>query len=158
MYPGANLTVFLEGMNSTEGVIIESYGADVMIDTPPIYACNVSKALMMLESSWKTCLAMHSNGCRTKEMHAITDSSCLLSDIRRASNCSLLRCAALRRAAVCCAVLPCIVLCCAVLCCTVLCCAVLCCAVLCCLMPCCPVLSCAVRHVLCRAVLCFAKP
>ena len=51
LYPGANLTVFLEGMNSTEGIIIESYGADIMIDTPPIYACNVSKALTLRDNS-----------------------------------------------------------------------------------------------------------
>lgn len=38
LYSGANLTVYLESGNSTEGIIIESYGADVMIDTP-IYAC-----------------------------------------------------------------------------------------------------------------------
>lgn len=51
LYPGANLTVFLKGMNSSEGIIIESYGADVMMDTPPIYACNVRKALTLLDNS-----------------------------------------------------------------------------------------------------------
>ena len=44
LYPGANLTVFVEEFNSTEEIILESYGADVAIDTPPIYACNVSPA------------------------------------------------------------------------------------------------------------------
>ena len=44
LYPGANLTVFVEDFNFTENIILESYGADVAIDTPPIYACNVSTA------------------------------------------------------------------------------------------------------------------
>ena len=40
--PAANLTIYVDEINGTEAVYIESYGTEVMIITPPAYACNVS--------------------------------------------------------------------------------------------------------------------
>lgn len=40
--PAANLTIYVDEINGTESVYIESYGTEVMVITPPAYACNVS--------------------------------------------------------------------------------------------------------------------
>lgn len=39
--PAANLTIYVDEINGTEAVYIESYGTEVMIITPPAYACNL---------------------------------------------------------------------------------------------------------------------
>jgi len=57
--PAANLTIFVDEINSTESIYIETYGTEVMVITPPAYACNVSRSCCQSHECVSTAPSMH---------------------------------------------------------------------------------------------------
>ena len=57
--PAANLTIYVDEINSTESVYIETYGTEVMVITPPAYACNVSPSCCQSHGCVSTAPSMH---------------------------------------------------------------------------------------------------
>ena len=57
--PAANLTVYVNEINGTESVYIESYGTEVMVITPPAYACNVNPSCCQSHGCVTTAPLMH---------------------------------------------------------------------------------------------------